>query len=371
MNLNSQISYISQPEYAKKLRPLMPSEAFQPDSNKVLILLINGLILIFGWGIASRLDQWDWRLWWMFLPFSLIMGNSVIVSLFCSHDILHSKVIKDVWLRRLIGTLGLTMLWTPPTFWKAVHNREHHNKSNSLHDPDRNYLSSHPQNWGKRIQHLFVPSTEVHPIWLVIGMANAWGVHTFRNLSSVLLFNNGDTQYPVVSFCVSAKERRAIAVELAVISLIHAGILFYLGWHPAKLLLSYFLPIWIGYAGVLFYIYTNHMACRMTPVNDPLINTISLQMPKIFDVLHLNFSYHTEHHIFPGMNSDYYPILQQLLLTHYPERFNLLEAQDAWTMLLKTPRHYLDENTFTTWSGDYSETCPLSSTVQSATNSGE
>ena len=360
MNSNSQNDYISQSEYVKKIRPLMPSEAFSPDSNKVLILLINGLILVSGWGIASRLDQWDWRLLWLFLPFSLVMGNSIIVSLFCTHDILHSKAIRNPRLRKAISTLGLTMLWTPPTFWKAVHNREHHNKTNSLSDPDRNYLYDHPQSWGKWIQNLFVPSAEVHPIWLMIGMGNAWGVHTFRNLSSVLLFNNGATQYPAVSFRVSSKERWAIALELAVISVIHLSILTYLEWNPLKLLLGYFLPIWIGYGGVLFYVYTNHMVCRMTPINDPLINSLSLRVPKIFDALHLNFSYHTEHHLFPGMNSDYYPVLQQLLLTHYPERFNLLEAKEAWKLLLQTPRHYKDENTFATWSGEYLMTCPLS-----------
>lgn len=363
MNSTNQTDYISQSAYVRKIRPLMPSEAFAPDSSKVLILWINGLILVSGWGIANYLDQWDWRLWWLFLPFSVIMGNSVIVSLFCTHDILHSKAIKNPWLRKFISTLGLSLLWTPPTFWKAVHNREHHNKSNSLNDPDRNYQFSHPQNWGKRIQHLFVPSIEVQPLWFIIGMTSAWGVHTFRNLSSVLLFNNGTTQYPVVSFRVSPKERRAIALELAAISVLHLGILSYLGWHPVKLIFSYFLPIWIGYAGVLFYVYTNHMACRLTPINDPLLNTVSLRVPKFFDVLHLNFSYHTEHHVFPGMNSNYYPVLQKLLLAHYPERFNLLEAKDAWKLLLKTPRHYLDDNTFTTWSGDYSVTCPLSSST--------
>jgi fatty acid desaturase len=37
----------------------------------------------------------------------------------------------------------------------------------------------------------------------------------------------------------------------------------------------------------------------MTEVNDPLINSVSLRVPKILDVLHCNFSDHTEHHIFP------------------------------------------------------------------------
>jgi fatty acid desaturase len=363
---NNKAAYISQAEYVKEIRPLMPPQAFYPDNSKVRILLLNGLILVLGWGMASYLDQWNWRLYGLFLPFSLIMGNSIIVSLFCTHDILHSKSIQNPWLRRLVTTFGLTMLWTPPTFWKVVHNREHHNKSNSLHDPDRNYLFDHPESWGKWIQNLFVPSVEVKPVWLIIGMSSAWGVHTFRNLSSVLLINNGKTQYPAVSFQVNGKERRAIALELLVISVLHISILSCLGWHPIKLFLGYFLPIWLGYAGILFYVYTNHMACRMTPVNDPLINSISLRVPKIFDVLHLNFSYHTEHHVFPGVNSNYYPLVQQLLMAHYPERFNLLKFRDAWRLLLQTPRHYLDENTFSTWSGDYAVTCPLTPSALSA-----
>ena len=98
----------------------------------------------------------------------------------------------------------------------------------------------------------------------------------------------------------------------------------------------------------------------MTSVNDPLINSISLRVPKIFDVLHFNFSYHTEHHIFPGLNSDYYPKVQELLKSHYPDRYNLLDAGEAWRLLMTTSRHYQDENTFTNWTGDRSMTCPLS-----------
>ncbi|HEY9641656.1 MAG TPA: fatty acid desaturase, partial [Coleofasciculaceae cyanobacterium] len=95
-------------------------------------------------------------------------------------------------------------------------------------------------------------------------------------------------------------------------------------------------------------------------INDPLINSVSIRVPKLFDVLHLNFSYHTEHHIFPGINSDYYPKVQALLTAYYPERFNLLDAKQAWSLLLQTPRYYKDENTFTNWIGDKDMICPLS-----------
>jgi fatty acid desaturase len=359
MNIVEDKAQITQTEYAKTLRPLLPVEAFASDPNKLVILLINLAILILGWGIASKLDSWSVYLIWLYLPLSLIMGNSVVALLFSSHKLMHGGVIKNSQLTGLISLLGLSMLWMPPTLWKAVHNREHHKKTNSLADPDRNYLQEQPKTWGKWIQNLFVPSAEVNPIWLAVGMASAWGVHTFRNLTSVLLFNNESVDYVPAAFKVSAKDRLAIAGETILICLIHLSILIYLQFDPIKLVLSYFLPIGIGYAGVMFYIYTNHMLSPMTNINDPLLNSVSLRVPKLFDALHLNFSYHTEHHIFPAINSDYYPVVQELLKTHYPERMNLLDAKVAWDLLRQTPRHYKNETTFTDWSGEKAVTCPL------------
>jgi fatty acid desaturase len=350
---------ISQTEYAKKLRPLMPPEAFLPDQGKVGILLINVAILVLGWSIASYLDRWAWYMLWLYLPFALLMGNSVTVLIFSTHEVLHSGTVKNSFLRSLLSLLGWTMSWIPPTFWKVVHQREHHNKTNSLQDPDRNYLQSQPQSWGKWIHNLFAPSAEVHPLCLTIGMTSAWGIHTFRNLISVLLFNDGLGTLAPVTLRVSAKERRSIAIELLAIATIHLGICWFIGFHPVKLLLGYFLPIWIGYSIAMFYIYTNHLVCQMTDVNDPLINSVSLRVPKIFDLLHLNFSYHTEHHIFPGMNSNYAPMLRELLQTHYPDRFNLLDAKAAWRLLLHTPRHYQDDYTLTDWHGKTAVPCPL------------
>ncbi|HHP7244243.1 MAG TPA: fatty acid desaturase family protein [Elainellaceae cyanobacterium] len=364
MTVKDREALMSQAEYAKSLRSHLPDEAFHPDTNKLWILLINVAILILGWGIAGDLDQWNRYFLWLYLPFAILMGNSVIALLFSTHDLLHSKTIKRPLFRRVISLIGLTMLWMPPTMWKAVHNREHHNKTNSLHDPDRNYLQSHPNNFGKWIQNLFAPSSEVHPFWIMFGMGYAWGIYTFRNLVSVLLFNDGVNAFPVAAFKVSPKERKAIALEFVLIASLHLCIVAYLGAHPAKLILGYFLPIWIGYAGILFYVYTNHMLCQMTSTNDPLINSVSIRVPKIFDQLHLNFSYHTEHHVFPGLNSDYYPLVQTLLINHYPDRFNLLEAGKAWRLMLHTPRYYKDETTFTDWSGAKAVPCPLSKSMR-------
>jgi fatty acid desaturase len=351
---------IHQAEYAKRIRPLLPPEAFLPDRSKILVLLINLTILLLGWGIAAHLDRWSISLLWLYLPVTLIMGNSVIVLLFSSHDLMHTGIIKNPYGLRMISLLGLTMLWMPPTLWKILHNRVHHNQTNSLGDPDRNYLFQQPNTWGKWIQNLFTPSQTVNRFYLMIGMASAWGIYTFRNLTSVLLFNNGDVRYVPASFKVRMEERRAIALEALVIFALHLSILAYLQFHPLKLILSYFLPIAIGYAGIIFYVYTNHMLCPMASINDPLVNSVSIKVPKLFDRLHLNFSYHAEHHIFPGLNSDYYPIVQDLIKIHYPERSDyILDASKAWSLLLQTPRQYKNETTLTDWKGEAAVSCRL------------
>jgi fatty acid desaturase len=345
--------------YAKKLRPLLPSDAFEPDPSKLGILLINLGILLLGWGIADNLDRWPVYLLWLYLPLAAIMGNSIIVLLFSSHDLMHGSVQKKSRLTYPIAFLGLSMLLMPPTQWKSLHNLVHHNNTNSLADPDRNYLYQQPDTWGKWIQNLFVPSVEVNPLWLIVGMAGSWAVHNFRNLSSVLLFNDKSVDYVPAAFTVSPKDRLKIALECLGILGIHLGVLFYLEFNPIKIALAYILPIAIGHAGAMFYIYTNHMGCRMTSINDPLINSASLRVPKIFDLLHFNFSHHTEHHIFPSINSNYYPMVQELLQIHYPDRLNLIDAGEAWRLLMETPRHYQDQVTFTDSSGTMAVNCSI------------
>lgn len=351
---------ITQAEYVKKLRPLIPPEAFIADTNKVWILFINMGILIAGWNIASYLDKWNWHFLWLYLPMALIMANSISVFQFITHDLQHSNMIKNHRLRWLVSLFGFAMQWMPPTLWKAVHNRKHHNKTNSLQDPDRNYLYNQSNTWCKWIQEFFVPSFQMTPFFLIIGITCSWGVYVFRNLSSVLLFNDGLTKYPPASFQVTPKERKAIAIELLLIIGIHLSILTYLQFNPIKVILGYFLPIWLGHSIFMYYIFTNHLLNPMTSKNDPLVNSLSIRVPKIFDLLHFNFSYHTEHHVFPGMNSDYYPMVQELLKKEYPERFNLLDAGEAWHLLLNTPRYYKDENTLTDWHGDKNVISPLS-----------
>ncbi|NJL46458.1 MAG: fatty acid desaturase [Leptolyngbyaceae cyanobacterium SM2_5_2] len=357
---NASDNLISQATYAKALRPLLPPAAFIPDQEKLLIIVINLAILILGWSIAKQLAPWSMARIGAFLPLAVIMANSVITLLFSSHDLFHGSVIHQPRLTYGLGFLGLTMLWMPPTLWQIVHNRVHHNTTNSLDDPDRNYLFQQPKTWGKWIQNQVAPSSEVAPWRSILGLPLAWVVYTFRNLTAVLLWNGKPVDYVPASFRVKPQDRRQIMWEFLAILLLHTGVISYLAFQPITLTLAYFLPIGLGYSGLISYIYTNHLACPMTPVNDPLINSISVQVPKILDVLHLNFSYHAEHHIFPGLNSDYYPAVRELLQQHYPERMGyVLSARAAWQSLRRTPRLYRDQHSFSNWAGTVTVPCAL------------
>jgi fatty acid desaturase len=349
---------ISQSEYVKVLRPLLPEAAFRPNSNKLFMLAINLLILTFGWMIARELDRWSIKWLWLYLPLSLIMGNSIVICLFAAHDSMHGSTIKQPRWRYLFSFLALALLWMPPTLWKAVHNHKHHTETNAIGDPDRMYLVQQNDTWGKWIQNLFVPSAQVNWALLTLGMATSWVVHTFRHITAILLFNHDRVDYVPAPVVVSPRKRQIIGIELVGIGLVHLSILAYLKFNIIAILLGYALPLSIGYAGVMFYIYTNHFLCPMTETNDPLVNSVSLKMPPIFDLLHFNFSYHTEHHLFPSINSDYYPLVQKLLQTHYPESYNLIPAGTAWKLLMATPRHYRDQVTLTDKLDQESVICP-------------
>jgi len=349
----------SVPGLARELRPLLPAEAFEPDRTLLPLSAINGAILLLGWLMADRLDQWP-PLWLpLWLPFALIMGNSVFVLGLSMHDLLHGSVVRGPQRRRLVALLGFSMSWMTPTLWQAVHNREHHQHTNGPTDPDRAYLEAQPRNWGKRLFQLIAPSLEVSPLGLALGMSSAWALHHFRTTCSVLLFNTGDTRFGPAPLRVSRRERRRIALELLAVIGLHAIVVIWLDAQPLKLLLGYFLPLWCAYAMAMAYIYTNHMLSPLREDNDPLLTSVSLKLPAFLDCLHGNFSHHSEHHVFPGLNGHYLPLVRQLLLQHHLDRYRLLSGTQAWRLLLSTPRLYRDAGTLTDWNGTRSMAVPM------------
>lgn len=244
---------------ARSLRPLLPPEAFQTSGQGLLLMAINAMILLLGWTMAARLHLWPrpWLLAW--LPLALLMGNSVFVLGLLAHDLMHGSRPRARWLRRSLALAAFSVSWMTPTLWHAVHNREHHGHTNGQGDPDRSYLESQPNSWGKLLFHAIAPSSQSHPLLLALGMNSAWPLHHFRTTCGVLLAPAGDSRFAPANFRVSRAERRAIALELLLVVGLHALLIGAIGLRPLPLLLGYFLPLWLGYAMAMAYIYTNQM----------------------------------------------------------------------------------------------------------------
>lgn len=52
-------------------------------------------------------------------------------------------------------------------------------------------------------------------------------------------------------------------------------------------------------------------------------------------------------------------MVQELLKIHYPDRLNLIDAGQAWWLLMETTRHYQYQITFTDSSGSKSVNCSI------------
>jgi len=175
------------------------------------------------------------------------------------------------------------------------------------------------------------------PRWgLAFGMGAAWWVHNLRTVVSVLFgpWLLSTTAIVPASFGVSRNEQRAIVQELLLIITAHAGVIAAIGLRPLALLLGYALTLGLGYTVAMAYICTNHLHCPLDEGKDPLANSVSLQLPAYFELIHLNFSHHAEHHMFPGMGTEFYPLLRRILLERYPDRYQLLSGAEAWQRLL-------------------------------------
>jgi fatty acid desaturase len=84
----------------------------------------------------------------------------------------------------------------------------------------------------------------------------------------------------------------------------------------------YLLAIFLSYLFfcLSWHFFTNHFIKPLREGNDPLVASTSVLVPDLFNRLHFNFSYHTEHHVFPNINSDYYPLVSELLKERYSDR---------------------------------------------------
>jgi fatty acid desaturase len=337
--------------YASELKPLLPSHAFAPARSRLIWLPAHlAVIACSMYAISAR-----WVPWAAVPILSLCIGMSFAGITFLAHETLHGSVVRGRRLRHVVGWLGFLPFVVSPRMWNAWHNRVHHGHTNHPElDPDAYpTLEVYERKRAVRIAMDLAPGNSR---WTgVLPLAFGFSIHSAHVLICARRWGY-----------LTPSEHRAALLETALGVVSWSALAIYVG--PLSFSFVYALPLLVANAIVMGFILTNHSLNPMTSRNDPLLNSLSVTLPRFLEVLTLKFGYHVEHHIFPSMSSRHASAVRALLVNRWPERYQSMSLLQALLRLHRTPRVYKDHYTLVDprTSRQSPTLAPLSDTTASA-----
>ncbi|OUL25029.1 hypothetical protein BV378_15695 [Nostoc sp. RF31YmG] len=330
MNITEQKQLILTDQYyIQTIRPFLPKEAFQKKPSYLWYFLINFSIFISAIALTRYSDNI-----WIFVLASFIAGNILPCFVFFAHDLSHGSVMAKSWQRHFLEVLIWGINFIPLTMWIHIHHRTHHPHAATFKDPDRRWLTSE-KTWIKWIYTwIFYPQKNE----LLPGLINPFAYIHFvfyilRNFIAVFISSKSKLYIVPYQIPYTRKEKFSIIVETAIIILIQTIIFAAVQCNWLKYLFVGILPILIASVIEVIYVATNHYLNPVKAQNNSVQGTTSVIVPPLFNLIHDNFSYHTEHHLFPAMHPCYYPLVSDLLKKHFPQDYNQLTITEAWRRL--------------------------------------
>lgn len=311
-------------EYTKELKKRLPRDYFKPVPTRLLWLIPHlGAIGACIW----LLTAYDLPVW-VKLGISLMIGLSFSALGFLAHEVLHGSVVRTPFVRDTVGAICFAPFALGPKIWRKWHNVEHHGHTQGDQDPDAmGTLEDFHNRRGVRALYSLHP--QLRSLVTFVAFSFWFTLHAFLMLVQF---------YP----SLDRRDRVHVVLQFALPVACWTLFLIWFGWDV--FLYAYVIPHFVANFTVMSYIATNHMLNPLTPVNDPLANSLTVTKPRWVDVLHLNFSHHTEHHVFPAMNPKYAPKVKALMKELWPERYNEMPHWRALQALWRTPRLYRNES---------------------------
>ena len=308
-------------QYADSLAARLPADLFEPVPSRVLWLPVHGLIaavctiLIIAahLNLAARLGL------------AVVIGFSFSCLGILAHEILHGLIVERLWLRVALGTMCLAPLGVGPRLWMIWHNLHHANTQDPGRDPD---------NWGTaqsvpadcimgQLRQFTNPRTWLFPFFLATGVTGH---------AAALLFGLRKE--------MTANQRRTTLIEFAAVWLFWVALGFWMGW--INLVLFFLIPLLLANVLINSFVITNHFLSPLDDGNDPLASSLTVTTYPWVEGLLLNFNYHAEHHLFPGMSPRYAPLVSELLKESWPDHYHRLPFRKAVWAVWMTPRLYYD-----------------------------
>jgi fatty acid desaturase len=318
------------PETAARIREIrrsLPPEAFQPNPRRLWMMGAHALVVAAGY--------WCIRVSPITAPLAaLLIGHSLACMAFAAHELSHNAVIRQRHLKYLVSLLAFGINAVPPTMWNRLHNDAHHGHAGTSRDPDRPFLEeelSPATAWYARV---FYPSTDS---WRTVLVLCHFVTYLTRNIACV--FYPGDHKPAVVTSkpAYRSHERWYVAGELVAMALMQWGVWRATGSSWTNYLWASPVALCVASGVLMIYVFTNHFLNPIDHEHDPIRGTTSVVVPPAVDWLHANFSFHTEHHLFPSMNSDYYPLVSEALRKEVPGSYSRVPIGRAWRQLWKEP----------------------------------
>lgn len=315
--------------YARQVRPDLPEAAFAPAYTRALWIPIHYAIIAavtYALG-AGYLPWFAWPL------AALVIGGCMAGVTFVGHEALHGAVVRGRPWIRLVGFLGFLPFAVSPQLWMAWHNRVHHNHCGQPGiDPD---------------MYPTLEEYEASPRARIMADHFGLGRRRVAGVASLLFGFTGQS----VQILLSARKtgllprhlyRRAIVETLTGVC-VWAAVGFLVG--PLAFVFAYVVPLIVANTIVMMFILTNHNLSPMSSVNDPLVNSLSVTLPRVLEWLTLDFGFHVEHHLFPTMSTRHGRTVRAVLRTRFPERYQSLPLATAIRQLHHTCRVYRDAAT--------------------------
>lgn len=297
---------------------------FRPAPLRLLWLPVHYTVVVGGALIIAR----GWLPLFAQVALSIVIGCSFAGLTFVAHEALHGSIVRSRPWRRVIGFLGFLPFCVSPRLWEAWHNRIHHGHTN--------HPSSDPDAYPTLSEYQRSDTVRRVTDWVAPGSHRAAGA-----LSLLVGFTVQSSHMLLTArrkgFLSRAQHRWALLEA----GLTWAALLaFAIVVGPSTFALAFGLPLLVGNAIIMSFILTNHSLSPHTAVNDPLINSLSLTLPRFFDWLTLGFGFHVEHHLFPAVSGRHARELRAEVRRLWPRRYQSLPYFKALQLLHRSPRVY-------------------------------
>jgi fatty acid desaturase len=326
-------------EVRKKLREMLPRETFEPKPLRGAIALA---VFVLAGALVAALYLYR-APWYVLVPGSLVIGQMWAHSALAAHESLHGALFRSRFWTDLLGYLGFAPALLGCETWRAWHVRSHHafTQDPSL-DPDM----VGPYGDYRRGDLL----TKVLD-WFTIGSRRPHSVLSlllqFSVQGQLVLWYHGthDTKFKDIRFDRGKAKLETFACVAAFV-----GLGWLMGfWYALWLLI---IPALLANLTFMSYICTQHFLRPLTEHNDPLANAMSVRTNWLLDIMHLQFSYHREHHLFPNMNHGSGPRVRAALLQLGVPAEPPFTHLQALKLVFQTPRLYETSHVLRAASGE-------------------